>query len=384
LTDFYTEKTETSWFGNIRNSIFAAFFGFLLFAGAFPLELWNESRAINQERALQEGEKSVISIESRTVKPENEGKLVHITGKATTKEELRDPEFGIKVNAIKLNRTVEMYQWAEERHSESKEKIGGGTETITTYSYDPQWSNKLIDSNRFRQPLAHANPRAFEFSALSQVAKSVSLGAFALTSGIIDQLPLRPFAVPANTRVANVPAARNNKVSVEDGHFYFGAHPANPEVGDERIAFEYVPPTDCSVVAKQEQNRLVDYTASNGNKIELVQEGNVSAQDMFKKAEADNNLLTWALRVAGVGFMFSGMLLMASPIRAITNVIPFVGDLTGFGIAIFAFLASLALSLVTIAIGWIAFRPLVACSLLGGAVVLFVLLLRMRRAQGGG
>lgn len=181
-----------------------------------------------------------------------------------------------------------------------------------------------------------------------------------------------------------MPAAQNNKVSVEDGHFYFGAHPANPEVGDERIAFEYVPPTDCSVVAKQEQNRLVYYTASNGNKIELVQEGTVSAQDMFKKAEADNNLITWALRAAGVGLMFSGMLLMASPIRAITNVIPLVGDLTGFGIAIFAFLASLALSLVTVAIGWVAFRPLLAFSLLGGAVVLFVLLLRMRRAQGAG
>ncbi len=383
LTDFYTDKTQTSWFGNIGNSIWAALLGFLLFAGAFPLELWNESRAINQERALQEGEKSVISIESIAVKPENEGKLVHIAGKATTKKQLRDQEFGIKVNAIKLNRTVAMYQWAEDTHSESKEKVGGGTETITTYSYDPKWSNKLVDSNSFRHPLGHANPRSFEFSALSQVAESVTLGAFTLTRGIIDRLPLKPFRVPVNTTVATVPAARNNKITVEDGHFYFGSHPGNPAIGDERIAFEYVPPTDCSVVAKQEQNRLVEYTASNGNKIELAQEGAVSAQDMFKKAEADNNFITWVLRVAGLGFMFSGMLLMASPMRAIANVIPLFGDLAGFSIAIFAFLLSLALSLVTISIGWIAFRPLLAFSLLGGAVVLVVLSLRMRRAQSG-
>lgn len=379
LSDFYTEKTETNWFGNIGNSIWAALLGFLLFAGSFPLELWNESRAINQERALQEGEKSVISVESGVVKPENEGKLVHITGKATTKKQLRDQEFGITVNAIKLNRTVEMYQWTEHTNSESKDKIGGGTETITTYSYDPKWSSVLIDSNSFKHSLGHANPRSFEFSALSQVAEPVTLGAFALTRGIIDQLPLKPFRVTADTKVAAVPAARNNKITVDDGQFFFGSETSNPKVGDERIAFKYVPPTDCSVVAKQEQGRLVYYTASNGNKIELVQEGTVAAQDMFKKAEADNNILTWILRAAGVGLMFAGMLLMASPMRAIAGVIPIVGDVAGFGLAVVAFLISLALSLVTISLGWIAFRPLVAFSLIGGAVVLFVLVTRMRR-----
>ncbi len=381
MTDIFTERSQRSWLDNVGASFFAAFFGFLMFVGAFPLELWNESRAINQERALQEGEKSVISIDAKAVCPENEGKLVHITGNATTKEQLQDQDFGIKVNAIKLHRTVMMYQWKEETSSKSHDKLGGGTETITEYRYDPAWSDRLVNSNSFRHTQGHRNPDAFKFGALEQQAEFVTLGAFSLTDGIINKIPLKPFRVAPDTNVAALPAAKNYKISIEDGHFYVGANSAKPSVGDERVSFEFAPPGNCSVVAKQEGNSLVVYTASNGNNIELVQVGTVSAQEMFKKAEAENNVITWLLRGTGVLLMFVGMLMMAAPIRAIAGVIPIFGNLAGFGIAIFAFPISLTLSLATIAIGWIAFRPLIAYPLLGCAVVLMFLSLRMRRPK---
>ena len=38
-----------------RKSLAPAIFGFVLLISAFPLELWNEARAVAEERALQEG-----------------------------------------------------------------------------------------------------------------------------------------------------------------------------------------------------------------------------------------------------------------------------------------------------------------------------------------
>ncbi len=381
MTDIFTERTTSSWSGNIGGSLLAALIGFLMFVGAFPLELWNESRAINQERALQEGEKSVISITAQDLTPEHEGKLVHITGKATTKEQLQDQDFGIKVNALKLNRAVQMYQWTEETSTTSHDKLGGGTETITEYRYDPAWSEALIDSNSFRHPSGHANPSSFEFGPLKQQADVVSLGKFSLESGIVNKIPVKTFRVDVDAHITNLPAARSHKLHVQDGHFYVGSNPSSPSVGDEKISFEFAPIGDYSVVAKQEQNRLVAYTASNGNSIELVQAGDMSAEEMFKVAERENAVITWMLRVTGVLLMFGGMVCMASPIRAIFGVIPFVGNLAGFSIVLFAIPISLTLSLVTIAIGWIAFRPMVAFSLIAIAVVLTLLSLKMRRAS---
>ena len=39
-----------------------------------------------------------------------------------------------------------------------REKLGGGTETVTTYSYSKQWSERLINSSNFAFLLTMKTP----------------------------------------------------------------------------------------------------------------------------------------------------------------------------------------------------------------------------------
>ena len=55
----------------------------------------------------------MISVAEDKVDTANDGKLVHLTGLATTEDVLEDNDFGISANAIKLKRAVQMYQWKE-------------------------------------------------------------------------------------------------------------------------------------------------------------------------------------------------------------------------------------------------------------------------------
>ncbi|MCI5157840.1 MAG: hypothetical protein D3906_05255, partial [Candidatus Electrothrix sp. AUS1_2] len=81
--DSYTEVTSESWFGRIGGAIKGIIFGFILFLIAFPLLFWNEGRAVKTYKSLKEVSGAVISVLADQVDPNNEGKLVHLSGRAS-------------------------------------------------------------------------------------------------------------------------------------------------------------------------------------------------------------------------------------------------------------------------------------------------------------
>lgn len=96
--DRFTEVTHKSWFSRIGSSIKGIVIGIILFLIAFPVLFWNEGRAVKRAKSLTEGSKVVVSVPAHSVNPENEGELVHVTGKADTEETVTDPVFGVSAN----------------------------------------------------------------------------------------------------------------------------------------------------------------------------------------------------------------------------------------------------------------------------------------------
>ena len=75
----------------------------------------------------------MVSADAGKVDPANEGKLVHIMGAVSATAPLADPQFPVKATGLKLAPGVEMYQWRQDERSETRTKLGGGQETVTTY-----------------------------------------------------------------------------------------------------------------------------------------------------------------------------------------------------------------------------------------------------------
>ena len=102
---------------------------------------------------------------------------------------------------------------------------------------------------------------------------------------------------------------------------------------------------------------------------------------MFENAQAENATLTWILRGVGLFIMWLGITLIFKPLVVIADVVPFIGNLLQMGIGAFALMFALPLTLITIAIGWISYRPVLGISLLAAAAAAFGLIYFLRRKK---
>lgn len=358
--DDYTEITSESWFSRIADSIKGILFGFILFVIAFPLLWWNEGHSVERYNSLKEGQGVVISIPATAVDTGNNGKLVHTQGMATTEEILQDDVFGVSAPAIKVQRTVSMYQWKETEKSETKEQVGGSKTTKKTYSYDKQWSEDAINSSQFKDASGHSNPPMPHKSKTFQ-AQDVSLGAFKLNA---DQISRLSGAQDLNIQEQ---LAGQQLTSAGNG-IYLGGNSASPQIGDLQITFKVVKPADVSIIAQQQGNSFSAYPTQAGSAVDLLEMGLMDANALFAIAQSENTMITWAIRIGGFLLMWIGLSMMLKPLSVLAAVLPFLGDLIAMGTGLFAFLLSLPFTMVTIAIAWIAYRPLLAGILIVVAV----------------
>ncbi|MCG8401246.1 MAG: TMEM43 family protein, partial [Firmicutes bacterium] len=182
----YVERTSQSWLSRIVGSFVGVLIGIVLFIAAFPVLFINEKWSIDRIRDLRDAESQLVSVEAGAVDPGNEGKLVHLNGEAITEEILKFADFGIEENAIRLRRDVEMYQWQEHKDTEKRKKLGGGEETVTTYTYSKTWADRAINSSGFKEA-GHDNPSSLPFSNDTLDAKDVLVGSYQLSATMIDQ-----------------------------------------------------------------------------------------------------------------------------------------------------------------------------------------------------
>ncbi|MBK1720148.1 TMEM43 family protein [Thiocystis violacea] len=373
MADHFTETTTRSWSSRIGGSLKGILVGFILVLAAFPLLWWNEGRAIDRTQTLETGRKTVVAVESDRLDPAREGQLIHIAGLATTEEVLSDPLFDLSLSAIKLRRQVEMYQWVEESRSTTTKNVGGSETTETTYDYRRNWSERWIDSSRFKHPADHANPPSMPYASETKQASRVKVGAFNLAPVFVTQI--NPFQALPITQKGRVPEG----FELHGGGYYQGS-PTAPRVGDLRVSFSVVEPSQVSLIGRQ-AGRGIETARLPKGQIALLELGRVDATTMFDHADTANRFLTWAIRAGGLLLLWIGFGMILAPLKVLADVVPFIGRLVGAGTGLIAALLAVALGALTIAIAWVLHRPLLAGLLLALAVVALAIgAFRMRSA----
>jgi len=376
MSDQFTEVTTKSWGSRLMDSIRGLFLGLILIIGSLILLWWNEGRAIHTENDLKDGSKNVVHLQTNVPLPENEDKLVHLTGTVNTTDTLNDPDFNIYTNAIALKRNVLIYQWEETSEEKTEKNLGGAETTTTTYSYSKNWVSNKINSDNFKKPEGHVNNSAYSYENSSYEAENVFIDSFKLSKEVIDKISnFETFALDSNSK--------NGSYKISSNTIYLGSGNLenNPQIGDVKISFEVVKPSQLvSIISKQSQNTLVPFVGKNGSTINELSFGEVSADVMFKEAISSNKTLTWILRLVGLVLCIFGFNLLFNPLVIIGDFVPFIGSIVGIGTGFLSTILGMIFSFVTVAIAWFFYRPIISIILISVVVLLFIFLLYRRKA----
>lgn len=378
MVDQLTRKVQQGFFSRMANSFVGIIVGICMIPGSVLLISWNEYRTVHRSRGLAEGERVVAEVaDAFEIIPTLNDRLVHVTGTATTEQTLSDPDFGVMQKALRMERQVEMFQWVEHKESKTRDKLGGGRETITTYKYERKWHEGRVNSESFEERSGHENP-PLRYSGHSQVTDRATLGAFRLRSSLVERkmnswTTVRP---ELSTLLAKMDEEAKQHYRIDGDQLYFSATvpiASQPQIGDTRFQFRVVEPAPVSVLSKQQPEEVVPFKATNGELIEHLAMGNVSAAEMFKSLEFENSMIAWLVRLGGWILACIGFSLIASPLRSLASIVPVFGNLVGSMTVFVSFLLGSIVTLVAIAMAWIAVRPIFAIGLLlvaGGAIYL--------------
>ena len=391
-----TEVTKTSYGQRLGNSFKGIGTGFLLLIAGTVLLWWNEGRAVKTTRMLNRAEKVAIEMpDINSVNPEFEGKLVHATGAAVTNDILIDNLFGIKENAVKLDRKVEYYQVRETSSSTTKDKIGGGQETTTTYDYKEGWSSVRINSSEFKD----AKYRGVNFvlcdaESDNWTAENVTFGAYRLPKELISSIsgdkPVELNLSEDLLKTINAAAGAAKKdtsrtlveavtgdlkyVHVKDNVLYIGQSSMNPQVGDVKITFTKVLPGDVSILAKVAGDSFTKHTDKNGKSLETLSMGTKAMDEMFASEHSSNKMWTWILRILGFFLVAGGLKGIFEIVITILKVIPFIANIVNLATNIVLNVVAFAWTVIVIALAWVYYRPVLGILLLAiaiGALIFF-------------
>ena len=94
-SDGYTEIQAQGWMSRLGNAFLGIPIGLILLVASLVVLFWNEGRSVRTARALAEGKAAVVSTDADRVDAARNGKLVHVSGLATTDQTLKDPQLRV-------------------------------------------------------------------------------------------------------------------------------------------------------------------------------------------------------------------------------------------------------------------------------------------------
>ena len=313
------EKTERQWesvkgfFRRFTNAIITAI-GVLLIIAGTGLLLLAESCVNQSYNSNRIGNQTATIAEASVVSPDNDGKLVLISGQLKTDPGiiLTDSKFtaASTTNGVMLSRKVELCQWDQIVRLDNKGDPLDVRILEPASNYKRIWSNELV--NDYHHSRSFKNPDQFQLSSESFINVSAQIGAYTISEHLLKNANLEEKRLKLSKPPPNHTWNQYIDWNTHDNYFYSG-NPDAPKVGDYRVHFMVVLPQLSTAVGQQRSNTLIPHDVKEGrDSIAQLNAGQLSIDQMMESRLTHrltyawySRAIAWVLMWVGFCFMFA-------------------------------------------------------------------------------
>lgn len=354
------------------------------------------------------------------------------TNTRTSLQEADERFVPVQANATRLSKAyadskLEQGQRELVRSQRRRRTKQSSTDTVTTYRYRMGWSDVHYNSHDFKATpqniqssgcpdfvyngQVNHNPAVpdrgdgnpAELGRQTVRATSVVAGAYTFSDeeclkvlDATERVSLTPFA-SAFTLAAGtdniVTSINKNTMTVHPDSANYLSSCRTDRLGCIRISYNKSEATHISVIAKTGASGVMEpfptektWNCPATNLIRMSPK-EMTKEEMIAQMKAENDALTWGLRIAGLILAWLSLYCVFDPIATAADVmgdvlsyIPVIGEMLESAlegvVTMFLCLISCGFGcscgLLVIAIVWVAMRPMIGGPLLGGVIVLFV------------
>jgi len=258
-----TKTTSTGFFQRMSDALATVVIGWVLIVFSVPVIWFNERRDARMSALRGYAQSDIRTADADKADRDNRNCLVHIQGaQMTSAEPVQDSVFDVELtrDCLRLQHQCEVFQVIQHEQQEEREKLGGGKETITTYTYSEEWSDTWHDSSSYENAFYRRNtkPPGLEVGKSSYSCQRVEFGQGFLLGTLVDQCDA--FCSAEHRLSQSINLRKSNTCFRRDGTgmFYYNQHgstPQRPQIGDARVCFEYVPDGPGTVLALQVESQ---------------------------------------------------------------------------------------------------------------------------------
>ncbi len=349
---------------------------------AFAMLVWNEVNYASKEEVTNSAASVAITVPNDKVNPENEGKLVNVSGMMETKGNMHDELFQLTIDGVEYKRTALMYQWTEVMKTgtarttddvqiSSPDLNSAERKEGKYYSYEKDWSERFWDSSNFYVSgnlfKSYKNPSHMPIKSLELINQKTYIGDFKLTDALIKKIyPERINIIPTKDNI-KIPAEFASMASFHENTLYIstgGGNIKEPKLGDLQITFDKIVPKNASILAKQVGKSFAPYKIDEENDIYLAQDGLLDKDSMIDDEHYVNNFILWFVRVVGFICATIGVLLADKFVGALFVNIPLLSTFAKKQYILSSIVLGLYVTMLMVALIWLIYNPLGALLLL--------------------